>query len=232
MDLKVVYATLAEVAGLEERLASARDARDRHARRDDHLGALGRELAADADEARQAVDQAGSALRRLDRELADVAQGLATRRERLAGVADQRQALAVRQEVAALERRQADLEAQALGLLGTLERAESVAAGAADDAVRQSVRSRDELARLASAADRGASAVAAAEEELQRVLALLPPDLARHLRRLQARDGHGVAVARDGVCGGCFEALPATLAGDVARRRAIVRCAGCGRIVI
>ena len=231
-DIKVVYATLAEVAALEERLAAAREARDRHLRRDDHLGALGRELVADAGAAHKAMEQAGDALRRLDRELHDVEQDAAARRERLAGVADARQAVAVRRELEALERRRQALEAEALGLLGALEAAEAAAGVADADAERQEARTRSELAKLAQAAERGAAALAAGEEAMARLLALLPDDLARHLRRLQGRDGSGVAFVRGGACGGCGERLPAAQAAEVERRRSLVRCTGCGRLVI
>ena len=232
MELKVVYAILAEVLALEERLAAARDARARHTRRDDHLGALGRELAADAEAARHAVDEANAVLRQLDRELREVELGIASRQERLATVADARQAVAVRLEAEALERRKQSLEAEALGLLGTLEAAEAAVGEADSDAGRQSARSRSELSGLAEAADRGAAALAAGEQEMVRLLGLLPEDLARHLRRLQARGDQSVAPVRSGACGGCFGQLPAVLVGEVERRRSLVRCPGCGRAVI
>lgn len=232
LEIKVVYATLAEVAALETRLATARAARDRHARRDDHLGALARELTADTDAARRAVEEAGAALRRLERELRDVEQAAGERRGRLAHVADPRQAVAVRTELATLERRREALEAEALGLLGALEAAEAAAGEARDDEGRQRERTRTELDKLAEAAGRGAAALAAGEQEMERLLALLPADLARHLRRLQGRGGPSVVEIRDGACGGCFAQLPTALAGDVARRRAVVRCVSCACIVI
>lgn len=232
MDLKVLYATLAEVAALEERLAAARDARERHARRDDHLGALGRELAVDAETARLAVAEAQAALRRLDRELHDVQVHLDDHERRLAQVADVRQAAAVRLEAAALVRRREALEAEALGLLATLEAAEAGAGEADADAGRQAVRSRAELGTLAAAADRGAATLSAGGQELERLLGLLPPDLARHLRRLQGRGLQAVVPLRGGACGGCFAQLPAASAGDLRQRRAVVRCGGCGRVVI
>ena len=214
VEIKVVFAVLAQVAALEERLAAARDARDRHTRRDDHLGELGRELADDAGAAHLAVEAATAALRRLDRELAEVALAAASRRERLVAVADVRQAVAVRAELEALERRREALEAEALGLLGTLEEAEAAAGEADDDTGRQEARSRTELGALAQAADRGAAALAAGEQEMIRLLALLPDDIARHLRRLQGRDGQGVAALQNGACGGCFEHLPAAVTAD------------------
>lgn len=232
MEIKVILATLAEVAALEERLAAATDARDRHTRRDDHLGELGRELAADSRAAHAAVEQAQAALRRLDRELRDVEQAMADRRARLALVADDRQAIAVRNEVAAFTRRREAIEAEALGLLATLERAEAAVGEAEADQSRQEGRSRTELGALAAAADRGAAALAAGAEEMERLLGLLPPDLVRHLRRLQAREGRSVAFLRDGVCDGCYGQLPAALAAEVARRQTVVRCTGCARVVI
>ncbi len=232
MEIKVVLATLAEVAALEERLATARDARDRHTRRDDHLGELARELEADSRTASAAVDEAQAALRRLDRELKDIEQAMADRRARLAGVADDRQAIAVRNELASFTRRRESLEAEAMGLLASLERAEAAVGEAEADRLRQEGRTRTELGALAAAADRGASALAAGTEEMERLLALLPADLTRHLRRLQARDGRGVALLRDGVCGGCFGHVPAALAAEVARRQTVVKCTGCARIII
>lgn len=232
MDLRVVYATLAEMAALEERLAVARDARERHSRRDDHLGALGRELAADAQTARLAVGEATNALRRLDRELREVESALADHRRRLAGVADPRQAAAVRNEAAALAARREALEAEATGLLGALESAEAQAGEADADAGRQAARSRAELGALADAADRGAAALADGAAELARLVAMLPPDLGRHLRRLQDRGQQSVVPLRGSACGGCFAQLPAAQAGEVERQRAVVRCAGCGRVVI
>lgn len=227
-----MLAALAQVAALEERLVAARDARERHTHRDDHLGALGRELAGDAGAAHLAVAEATAALRRLDRELNDVAQAAASRRERLAAVAEARQALAVRSELEALEWRREALEAEASGLLGALEAAEAAAGEADADTSRQEVRSRTELGALAQAADRGAAALAAGEQEMVRLLALLPDDIARQLRRLQGRGGQGVAAVRGGACGGCCEHLPAVLVAEVERRRTVVRCQSCGRFVI
>ncbi|MBK8165772.1 MAG: hypothetical protein IPK64_07385 [bacterium] len=232
MDLKVVYATLAEVASLEERLAAARDARERHARRDDHLGALGRELAVDAQVASQAVAEANAALRRLDRELRDVETKLAEHERRLAQVADVRQAAAVRLEAASLARRREALEAEALGLLGALEVAEAGVGEAVADVDRQAARSRTELEALERAADRGAATIAAGQEELARLVSLLPADLGRHLRRLQERGLQSVVVLKGGACGGCFAQLPAASAGELRGRRAVIRCGGCGRVVI
>lgn len=232
MELKVLYATLAEVAAVEARLAAARDARDRHARRDDHLGALGRELAVDAQVARQAVDEANAALRRLDRELKDVQAKLADHERRLAQVADVRQAAAVRLEAAALARRREALEAEALGLLGALEAAEAGVGEAVADAGRQAARSQAELEALGAAADRGAATLADGREELARLVALLPADLGRHLRRLQERGLQSVVALKGGACGGCFAQLPAASAGDLRGRRAVVRCGACGRVVI
>ncbi len=232
MEIKVVLATLAEVAALEERLVAARDARDRHTRRDDHLGELARELEADSRTARAAVDEAQAALRRLDRELKDVELAMSDRRARLAGVADDRQAMAVRNELASFTRRREALEAEAMGLLASLERAEAVVGEAESDRLRQEGRTRTELGTLSAAADRGAEALAAGVEEMERLLALLPPDLTRHLRRLQGRDGRGVAQLRDGVCDGCYGHLPAALAAEVARRQTVVKCTGCARIII
>lgn len=232
VELKVVYAMLAEIAALEERLEAAGDARERHTRRDDHLGALGRELAADSEAARRAVEQAQAALRRLDRELAGVEADLASHRQRLAAVADVRQAAAVRQEAESLARRRADLEAEALGLLETLEAAEAAVSEAEADAGHQAGRSQRELGALAAAAARGAEAAIAGQAELERLLALLPPELGRHLRRLRGRGGRGVAIVRGAACGGCFGQLPAALLADVERRRLVGRCPGCGRVVI
>lgn len=232
MDLRVLYATLAEVSALEERLAAARDARERHTRRDDHLGALGRELVDDARSARLAVDEATAALRRLDRELREVEAALADRRRRLSQVGEPRQAAAVRSEEAALAARRDALEAEATGLLGALESAEAQAGEADADAGRQASRSRAELGALAAAADRGTAALAAGEGELARLVALLPPDLGRHLRRLQDKGLQSVVSLRGNACGGCFAQMPAAQAGEVERQRSVVRCAGCGRIVI
>lgn len=232
MEPRVLFATLAQVAALEERLAAAVDARERHARRDDHLGALGRELAVDAETARRAVDEAQAALRRLDRELHDVEARLADHERRLAQVADARQAAAVRREAAALAGRREALEAEALGLLASLEAAEAGAGDADADAGRQAARSRAELGALAAAADRGAATLAEGREELERLLSLLPPDLARHLRRLQGRGLQSVVPLRGAACGGCFALLPAAGVGEVQGRRAVVRCGGCGRVVI
>jgi len=232
MEIKVLLATLAQVAALEERLAAARDARDRHTRRDDHLGALGRALADDAGAAHGAVEAATAALRRLDRELRDVEEAAASRRQRLVAVAEARQAVFVRLELEALERCREDLDAEALGLLGALETAEAAAGEADADADRQGARTRTELDALSRAADRAAAALAAGEQEMERVLTLLPEDISRRLRRLQARDGQGVAAIRAGACGACFEQLPAAMVAEVERQKTVVKCQGCGRFVI
>ncbi|MCL2395166.1 MAG: C4-type zinc ribbon domain-containing protein [Acidimicrobiaceae bacterium] len=150
-------------------------------------------------------------------------------------VSASRELTAMAEDVTSLRARSSDLEDRALEILG--EREPLDARLAAFDA---------ELADLRAAAAKARSGLAAAEEEIDRELALVgerrataaaavPAGLLPEYDRLRARLG-GVAVARlvGSRCDGCHLTLPATEIDHIRHQPpdTVVHCDNCGRILV
>jgi len=112
------------------------------------------------------------------------------------------------------------------------ETSEEAAAEAHADRVRQAERSRSELTALEVAARKAERAVDELEAEMARVLAALPPDVSRHVARLQRRYPRAVVRVVDGACGGCFGQLPPQSGVDAEQGRIAVRCPSCARYIV
>ena len=177
MEAAIVNDVLVELARREHELTEflgvaargRKEARDRQE--------LLVELADDAHAGDDQVDSAEAEFRRRDRELRALETRLADRRDRLVGVGDRRQHRALSEEIASLVQRIDQLEEEAIAALDTVDARRDEAAGAHRD--------QDELARrdLAVHADLEArvrqAEVAQAEiqGEIDRLVAMLPPDV-------------------------------------------------------
>ncbi|MBE0566756.1 MAG: hypothetical protein IH621_12395, partial [Krumholzibacteria bacterium] len=80
--------------------------------------------------------------------------------------------------------------------------------------------------------DRAEAARAEIQGEIDRLLQMLPPDVARQVGRLRRRDGHAVAWADQGACTGCFARLPPQDALAADQGRSLVKCPACTRYVV
>lgn len=232
MEARIVIDVLVELARREQELAEIQAAAARQRREARDRQELLAELADDAALAGGALDEAEAAYRRRERDLRDLEARLADRRGRLVGIADRRQHRALSEEIASLEARIDQLENEALAGLD-----EAADRRVAADAVRRDeagLAARDLAAHadLAAGVARAEAALAEIRAEIDRLLRMLPPDVARHVARLRGRDGQAVAWVEQGACTGCFAQLPPqdAIAADQGRR--LVKCASCARFVV
>lgn len=231
-DPRIVIDALVNLAGQEETLAEARSALSRGEKRRRDQRELAAEYAADGDGADHARRRAESGFRARAREIRALEDSLHAKRALLVGLADRRQHRALTEEIAALEQKLGRLETEAYELLDEAE----VHSSEADEAKRGEARAADARTEaeteLAAARERAAAAEAEASEEIARLVALLPPDVARHVGRLRSRGDRSVVYLRDGACGGCLGLLPRQQAIAVSKGRVLVRCASCSRYVV
>ncbi len=221
MDIRIVIDVLVELAECEDELAGARATLDRLRKRTRGRGELAAEYGEDADVADGARREAESGYRRRDREIRELEAGIVARRERLVGLADRRQHRALTEEISAQVRRLDKLETEALDLLEE-----------ADERSGEAGEARREASTLAEAEPKAAALEAETVAEIRRLMAMLPPDVARHVVRLRRGDGRSVARLENGACSGCFGLLPAHQAIAVDKGQALVRCTTCTRFVV
>lgn len=232
MEPRIVVGLLAELAAREHELTefAARAARGRKEARDRQELLV--ELDEDARLAASELDEAEAVFLRRNRELRDLEAKLAERRDRLVGLVDRRQHRAVSEEIAALKARIDQIETEAIGDLDEADRRRATAGeagGARDDlAARDLARHRD----LAAEVERAEAGLDEIRAEIERLVGMLPPDMARHAARLRKRDGHAVAWLERGACTGCGMMLPPQDAAAAELGRAVVRCPACVRFVV
>lgn len=232
MEARIVIDVLVELARREHELTESAAAADRGRKEARDRQELLVELADDARLAKGDLDAAEAEFRRRDRDLRDLEARLAERRARLVGVSDRRQHRALGEEIAQLEARIAQLEDAAIAQLDEADRRRDAAADAGRDEADLARRDLAAHADLAARVDRAEAARAEIRAEIERLVAMLPPDVARHVARLRRRDGQAVAWAEQGACTGCFSQLPPqdAIAADQGRR--LVRCASCMRYLV
>jgi len=223
---------MVELAGLEEELATARATMAHHTRRDLHLRELQDEYEADADQAEAAGRSAAATLRGAEGRIRDIEAVLARKRDQVIGISDRRQYQALQKEIRALEAEMDRLENEAIALLEDM--------GGKDQQLDQARIDRDSQVHKGSAerAKMGmetAMAKAAEQEitgEIERLIGMLPAQIARHVGRLRIQYSQAVVRVHDGTCGGCSSLLPAQQGLDAAQGRALVRCSSCARYVV
>jgi predicted nucleic acid-binding Zn-ribbon protein len=194
-------------------------------------------LAAEAAPQRDERDRLAAEQRRLEDEAATVEAKAAAEDKRLYSgtVTSPRELQAIQEEIAALKRRQGDLEDRALALMEAIEPI---------DAALEDVRTRDEAvqAELVSLRER----ITVAEAEVDAALADLAtergaavadidPELLSRYEGLRGRFG-GVPLARlvAGSCDGCHLKLSSVEFDRIQRQPAdaVVLCEECGRILV
>ena len=70
------------------------------------------------------------------------------------------------------------------------------------------------------------------QDEVARLIALLPANVGSLLQRLRSRGGRSVVRLADVACGECGSRLPTQLKSSVERGRRLVRCTGCFRYLV
>ena len=140
---------------------------------------------------------------------------------------DRRQFKALQREIAVMEKELDRLETAELEYMDEAEAAsvQELPAMATTDheAEEADLRATDEKAALAEAEILG---------EIDRLIGMTPPAVSGHLGRLRKQGDRAVVRVEGRACGGCGGQLPAQLALDAARGKALVRCPSCARFVV
>ena len=230
MDPRIAIDLLVELGRHEEELAELRASKARARRQARDQRALADEYDDDAEAAADAGREADRDFRRYDREMRAVEAMLETKKDRRVGLTDRRQHWALGEEIAALQRKLEDLELAALAALEAGDAGEKEAGEARREAERVSARM---PAPDPEADRRTEAATLELEQEIERLVGMLPPDIGRHVARLRQRGDRAVAwVDEGGVCTGCFGQLPAQQGIAANKGRVLVRCTTCSRYVV
>ena len=226
---------LLDVADLDRRIQQAERARTQpaNASRINELAALRQTQLRELTALTGTLDDARAELRRLESDVAVVAQRRARDAERLASSTNPKDAQALESELASLARRTSDLEDQELDVMARVE--ESEAAVAAQQAVIDATTA--EGTELTTQVKSAMAAAAAEGERLGRDRAAVVSGmdaalLADYTRR--AARATGAALLRAGTCEGCRMVLSGT---DLAAIRQaapdqVVSCPECGCILV
>lgn len=232
MDARTLVNILSEIAELEDLRERAQETLRRNELKDRSLHELQDEYQADAEEAARQAGDRGRSFRVIERDIRETTDRLADRRRRQAQVSDPRQHQALDQEIAALQVRLSGLEDQALACLDE----EEVLAGAADTARRETgehgLRTERDRLEIREQSRAMAERVGHIDQDLHRLLAMLPPGEKRHVERLRGKLSRSVVYQHNGACCGCFNQLPVQEALNVDRGRTVVRCPSCLRYIV
>lgn len=232
MDAKTVVNLLVEIAELEELHTQARQRVQLNARKDQDLRELQAEYEADAAKADAESKQTGHDFRSRDREIREVEARLADRRELLLGVTDNRQHLALTEEISALARRLDHLEDEAIAFLEEEESRVQHAGESRQESLAHGSETEDALHSMERESKDLADRIKNIELDLQRLVSMLPDADARHVQRLRQKLDQSVVFVHNGACCGCFNQLPVQEAINVDRGRTLVRCPSCLRYIV
>jgi hypothetical protein len=141
---------------------------------------------------------------------------------------------ALGKEIADQEHKKDLLEEKAIGLIEETERIEALLVRRADEEKSK----REEIAGFRARVDRDLEDVrrrlAEAEERRAERVRATPPGLVDLYDKIRAKKPDGVAVVeveRD-ACSGCQTRLPPQRINELLRSQEVIRCEGCGRILV
>jgi predicted nucleic acid-binding Zn-ribbon protein len=223
---------LVEIAELEELHVQARQTLENNTSREDDLRALQAEYEADARQAEEQAHSRARGFRAINLEVREAETRLALRREQLIGVSDRRQHRALTEEISFLENKLEQLEEEAILQLENEESTEAEAAQLRQESGEREGKTRRELEDMASQSGNMSERLAHIDQDLHRLVSMLPPAEKRHIERLRAKLDRSVVFHHNGACCGCFSQLPEQEAINVDRGRALVRCPSCLRYIV
>ena len=227
MEQTVLINLMAELAGLEEQRTQTRARLERCVHRRRQLAEVAQEEAADAREAAASARRDAAGFHNAEVRIKAVEADLAGRQERLHAAGDDRQAGALRREIAALEAQLDQLLDQACQMMagGVGQGAAAPSAVCADLQEADGGLNAGEIQRLELEGTR-------IDQQIARLLGIVPADVARHVQRLWGQGGRAVVFVQEGACGGCYGRLPTQQGIAVARGKAMVRCPACARFIV
>jgi len=232
VDEKILLNLLVEFAAIEDLVTAATYAQQQRASRTRDLSELKAEYEEEAAEAVTNDRSAKAQLKGKELEIKAAEVSLALKQEQLVGISDSRQLRALNDEIISLKQRLIKLEDEAIAWLEALEAAEnqrSEISAESEFAAERGVREQHTLDEKGAAAD---SKLPHLQDELDRLLAMMPEGTRRHVLRLRKNGEQAIARIEGGACGGCFSLLPPQQGVDAERGKGVVKCAGCARFVV
>ncbi len=227
--------TLLDIAELDRRIRQAEIARTKPSQgaRINELAGLRQEQLRELTELTGKLDDARAELKRLESDVALANERRDRDAQRLAASTDSKQAQALENEIASLDRRLSTLEDAELDVMARVEEAQ-----AAVDAQQALIdQTNAEGAQLTTEAKTAIAAAGAEVEQLGRdraALARTTDDVLLSDYERRAQRGVGVGLLSRGVCGGCQMVLSGTDITAIRRAAAddVVSCPECGCILV
>ncbi len=232
MDPQTLVNVLVEIAELEELLLNATRKIEHNAELSFSLEELQAEYEADAAKAARDNEGAEVTVRGLENEIRQVSELLKVKDNQVVGLTDSRQVRAITEEISSLKKRLDRLEDQTIELLNAQDQLKSEALDSRCDSRDHGARSRARQDAMTRDSVDLAQKTQHIQNDLERLLGMLPPGENRTVIRLREKLDQAVVHHQDGACLGCFNQLPKQQAIVVEPGRTVVRCPSCMRFIV
>jgi len=232
MDPQTLVNVLVEISELEDLLLKASQTLSRNNDLTFTLDELQAEYEADAAEAALQNEGAEVTVRGLENEIRQVEALLKVKKDMLIGLVDRRQVRAVNEEISSLRSRLDRLEDKTISLLDKQDQLKSDAAESRTESREHGTKSRAKQEAMAVSNTELSQRTLHLNQELDRLISMLPPSEGRAVIRLREKLEQAVVHHQDGACLGCFNQLPQQQSIQVDKGRSIIRCSSCMRFIV
>ena len=232
MDPKTLINILVEISEFEELLLRATQEMERNTELTFTLEELQAEYESDAAEAARVNQGAEVTIRSLENEITQVSELLKVKQQMIVGLADPRQVRAVRDEISQLKQRLDRLEDDTIKLLDKQDLLKSEATESQCESRSHGTKSRARQEAMASASVNLSQKTKHIQDDMQRLISMLPPTEGRAVIRLREKLDQAIVHHHEGACQGCFHQLPMQQAISVDGGRDMVRCPSCMRFLV
>jgi len=232
VDPKTLINILVEISEFEELLLRATQEMERNTELTFTLEELQAEYESDAAEAARVNQGAEVTIRSLENEITQVSELLKVKQQMIVGLADPRQVRAVRDEISQLKQRLDRLEDDTIKLLDKQDLLKSEATESQCESRSHGTKSRARQEAMASASVNLSQKTKHIQDDMQRLISMLPPTEGRAVIRLREKLDQAIVHHHEGACQGCFHQLPMQQAISVDGGRDMVRCPSCMRFLV
>lgn len=232
VEPKILNNILVEISEFEELLLHANQEMERNTELTFTLGELQAEYESDAAEAAKLNSGAEVTIDSLENEITQVSELLKVKQQMIVGLTDRRQVRAVNDEISQLKQRLDRLEEDTIALLDKQDLLKSEAAESLCESRAHGTQSRAKQESMASVSADLSQKRKHIENDMERLIAMLPPTENRAVIRLREKLDMAIVHHHDGACQGCFHQLPQQQAISVDGGGVVVRCPSCMRFIV
>ncbi len=232
VDPKTLINILVEISEFEELLLQASQQLQHNSQLTFSLEELQAEYEADAARAARQNQGAEVTIRSLENEITQVEELLKVKKQMIIGLTDRRQVRAVTEEISTLKQRLDRLENETINLLDKQDLLKSEATESQSESRVHGTKSRAKQEAMASDSATLSRKTKHIQEDMQRLISMLPPGEGRAVIRLREKLDQAIVHHHEGACQGCFHQLPQQQALSVDGGRTIVRCPSCMRFMV